>query len=112
MNRRLCAFCRLAKCFANGMKTELIRCPTSKKTKHKKKMITTMPNDTLIRNDRHQQVTNLMNSYDEHSGLLLSERFLFQQNILPLKLRFKCGSVNDIFSSLFAKAQLLFEKKS
>jgi hypothetical protein len=51
-----------------------------------------------------------MNSYDEHSGLLLSERFLFQQNILPFKLRFKCRSVNDFLSSLFAQAQLLFEK--
>jgi hypothetical protein len=48
--------------------------------------------------------------YDEHTVLLLAERFLSEQNIFPLKLRFKCGPVREFLASIFTKAQLLFEK--
>jgi len=67
-------------------------------------------NQSTLTIDQSNLFSNLMLCYDEQSGLSLAERFISQQNILPLKLRFKCGSVNEFLSSLFAKAQLLFEK--
>jgi hypothetical protein len=51
-----------------------------------------------------------MNCYDEHNGVSLAERFISEQNILPLKLRFKCRLVSEFISSLFNIVQLLFEK--
>ena len=48
--------------------------------------------------------------YDEQNVLSLAEQFIAQQNILPLKLRFKCGSVQDFLSALFGKAQSLFNQ--
>ena len=50
----MCSSCRLDKCFANGMQTELIRCPTSKKTTNKqtKKIINNQPDEE----DRSYQV--------------------------------------------------------
>ncbi len=60
--------------------------------------------------DQWNLFSNLMLCYDEYNSLSLAERFISQQNILPLKLRFKCRSVNEFLSLLFAKVQLLFEK--
>jgi hypothetical protein len=64
-NRHICPFCRLAKCFANGMQTELIRCSTSKKNtiKQKKKVInqpiTTISNNTLVRKDHNYTIKHI-----------------------------------------------------
>jgi hypothetical protein len=44
-----------------------------------------------------------MNCYDEHSGVSLAERFISEQNILPLKLRFKCQLVGEFISCTFEK---------
>jgi len=65
---------------------------------------------SILTIDQWNRFSNFMLCYDECSGVSLAERFISQQNILPLKLRFKCRSVNDFLSSIFAKAQLLFEK--
>lgn len=51
-----------------------------------------------------------MLSYDQQTTLSLAERFISEQNILPLKLRFKCASVHHLLASLFAQAQSFFEK--
>lgn len=145
----MCPFCRLAKCFANGMQIELIRGCTSRKNKIKsKKKIPQKPLTTMSTNSRNflqvkieyllkffakiyfqlsssnllktdQSIltidqwkifSNLILCYDEHTSLSLVERFIFQQNILPLKLRFKSTYVNELFSLIFAKTKLIFEK--
>jgi len=67
-------------------------------------------NQSTLTNDQWNLFSNLMLYYDEHSSLSLAERFISQQNILPIKLRFKYRSINEFLLSIFAKVQLLFEK--
>ncbi|CAF4167940.1 unnamed protein product, partial [Rotaria sordida] len=60
--RHVCSYCRLVKCFENGMKTEMIRSSTGKKnkTKQKRKLIMdtiqTKPSTTLVRLNQLKQV--------------------------------------------------------
>ncbi len=67
-------------------------------------------NQSTLTTDQWNLFSNLMLYYDEHCSLSLAERFISQQNILPIKLRFKCGSINEFLLSIFAKVKLLFEK--
>jgi hypothetical protein len=60
--------------------------------------------------DQCNLLSNLIYSYDEHTVLSLAERFLSEQNILPLKLRFKCGSVQEFIGFISSKIQYLFGK--
>ncbi|CAF1603905.1 unnamed protein product [Rotaria magnacalcarata] len=140
-NRHNCSYCRLKKCFASGMQTELFRPsrPIQKRTNRKKKeivaptteksnalvMLTSrnqpqlLPTLTLLRSDTSTLsidqwglLSNLIHCYDEHGGFLVAERFTSEQNGLPLKARYKYGSLNALYSSLMTGSQLLFEKNA
>jgi hypothetical protein len=54
-------------------------------------------------------LSNLIHCYDEHSGLAVADRVVREQKALPVRSRFKVTVVNDLFASLMAGAQLLFE---
>jgi hypothetical protein len=60
--------------------------------------------------DQWNLLSNLVDSYDEYNGLILAERFLCQQNALPLKLRFRSSSVREFITLLISETQLLFRK--
>lgn len=57
-------------------------------------------------------LSNLVHCYDEHSGISVADRFVREQNVLPLKSRFKVTPVNDFITSLVGTAHLLFEKNA
>ncbi|CAF1189625.1 unnamed protein product [Adineta steineri] len=131
-NRRICSSCRLTKCFASGMKIELIRGSRSKKNskkRQKKNTITKFNLPTI--NDQLQKsstfnllqfdqsiltieqwniLSYLFNCFDEQKQFLLINQFISEQNSLPYKFRFKCGSVRQLISLLTSKTQSLFEK--
>jgi hypothetical protein len=60
--------------------------------------------------DQWNLLSNLVHCFDEYSGFSSVERFIQEQNALPVKLRFKCSSVKDFFTSMMTQIQLVFEK--
>lgn len=54
-------------------------------------------------------ISKLIDSYNEQSELLLVQQFISEQNNIPVKIRYKCGSVRQFILSLLSKTQLLFE---
>ncbi|CAF3960500.1 unnamed protein product, partial [Rotaria sordida] len=117
-NRHTCASCRLRKCFINGMRSEMIRssqCKKNKRDKKRKLIIDSIPltsttsvilnkkfqfdqiptlnllelNRSILSMDQWNLLSNLVNCFDENSGYAFVERFIVEQNRLPLKLRFK-----------------------
>ena len=60
--------------------------------------------------DQWNLLSSLVRCFDEHSDYSFVERFINEQNSLPLKLRFKYASVSDFFTSMLIKVQLVFEK--
>ncbi|CAF0820187.1 unnamed protein product [Adineta ricciae] len=116
-NRRICAYCRLAKCFAMGMMSDLIRGPQT--TKHRKAESNTstvtalarihepslIPTVNLLRADQStlsvdqwNQISNLVHCFDAYSGFSFVENFVKEQDMLPLKARFKYTSNRDFLS--------------
>lgn len=67
-------------------------------------------NKTELNFDQWNLLSNLVHCYDEHSGYLLTERFVREQNSLPIKLRYKCGSVCELISLLAHQVQQIFKK--
>ena len=65
---------------------------------------------STLSTDQWNLLSNLIQCYDEHAGLQLVERFIIAENILPLKVRFKCASVTHLISALFGHVQRLFER--
>lgn len=55
-------------------------------------------------------LSNLVHCFDEHSGISLAKSYTVQQACLPVKTRYKCESVGELFASFMAGSQLLFEK--
>lgn len=55
---------------------------------------------------------NLIQCYDEHNGFLVIQQYINEQNSLPLKMRYKFTSVNEILTLLMSKSEILFEKNS
>ncbi|CAF4436468.1 unnamed protein product [Rotaria sp. Silwood2] len=55
-------------------------------------------------------LSNLVHCFDENSGYAFVERFLKEQNRLPIKFRFKYSSVNNFVTSMKREIQLVFEK--
>ncbi|CAF1553094.1 unnamed protein product [Rotaria sordida] len=60
--------------------------------------------------DQWNLLSNLVNCFDENSGYAFVERFIDEQNRLPLKLRFKYSSVNHFFILMMSKVQRVFER--
>ncbi|CAF1325805.1 unnamed protein product [Rotaria sordida] len=74
-NRHVCSYCRLMRCFSNGMQTEMIRFPYPKRDKKKQKRKIMMDSKqttskTLVRLNEVEQV-RLFNYYNNHYGLSL-----------------------------------------
>ncbi|CAF1188449.1 unnamed protein product [Rotaria sordida] len=134
-NRYHCSYCRLMKCFTNGMQTEMLRSslPKRKKKSEKEKMMTNpvettstalvrlnqleqFPTLNLLRSDQStldvdqwNLISNLSRCYDEHSGLSIGQTYMHEQNKLPHKLRYKCASVSELYQMMFNDAQLLYK---
>ncbi|CAF4026819.1 unnamed protein product, partial [Rotaria sp. Silwood1] len=53
-------------------------------------------------------ISNLLNCFNEHSGLSKSERYVFEQNKLPLKYRFKSTSIINLYQVLLDDNQSLY----
>jgi len=125
-NRQICSYCRLVKCFASGMQIEMFRPPRSTTSKKSQKRKTStalvrlnepaqLPTLSLLRSDQSSLtinqwdlLSNLSHCYDEYSGLSMAERYMHEQNILPLKLRFKIASVINLYHMSLDKNQLLY----
>ena len=119
LSRRVCAACRLEKCLAMGMRVDMIRGFRSRKNKKRKprKHPENIRNWSLVQSDRCDfsetqwtLLSNLLNCYDEHSGFVDAQRFVAEQNNLPVKFRYKAGPVGDFLTSILNRAQGLFEK--
>ncbi|CAF4092993.1 unnamed protein product [Rotaria sordida] len=134
--RHVCSYCRLVKCLESGMQTEMIRSSIRKKNKTKKKRklimdtIQTKTSKTLVRLNQSEQfptlnllrsdqstlaidqwnlISNLSHCYDEYSGILLGEHYIREQNLLPLKLRFKSASMIEFFQILLDTSQSIYK---
>ncbi|CAF2749071.1 unnamed protein product [Rotaria sp. Silwood2] len=133
--RRACTYCRLHKCFTNGMQVEMIRGPFSKRNKTRKpnnivNSIQTTTTTVVARLNQPEQfptlnllqsdqstltidqwilLSNLSHCYDEYNGLLIGKNFMDQQNNLPLKFRFKSAPMIDFFHMELDQAQLLYK---
>ncbi|CAF4962277.1 unnamed protein product [Rotaria sp. Silwood1] len=70
----------------------------------------TEPDQSTLSVDQWNLLSNLVHHFDENSGYAFVERFIEEQNRLPLKLRFKYSSVYDFFTSMKSNIQLVFEK--
>ncbi|CAF3954813.1 unnamed protein product [Rotaria sp. Silwood1] len=53
-------------------------------------------------------ISNLLNCFNEHSGLSKSERYIFEQNKLPLRYRFKSTSIINLYQVLLDNNQSLY----
>jgi hypothetical protein len=60
--------------------------------------------------DQWNLLSNLVHCYDEYSGYSFVQRYIHDQNSLPVKLRFKCSSVRDFFTVIKSKIQQGIEK--
>lgn len=122
-NRHACSFCRLGKCLAMGMRSDLLR-GTLPVRKSKEPVRSTPPAlrfptmnllqtyQSTLTIDQWNDLSNIIHCYDEFGHLAIAERFLMDQNKLPLKMRFKTQSVQDAVVSLMSCARSLFEKNS
>lgn len=133
--RQVCAACRLDKCFNNGMQTELIRCPLSKTSKRKNSNPTTDQSNrtagqrnenmqvsriaslnllerdqSTLTGDQWNRISNLVHCFDEHSGLDLVRKYFSEQNLLPVKMRFKIQSVGKFLATNLVQIQRVLER--
>ncbi|CAF1178889.1 unnamed protein product, partial [Rotaria sordida] len=59
--------------------------------------------------DQWNLISNLSHCYDEYSGILLGEHYIREQNLLPLKLRFKSASMIEFFQILLDTSQSIYK---
>ena len=59
--------------------------------------------------DQWNLISILCHCYDEYSGLPTAEQFMREQNLLPLKSRFKSASLISLIKTLLDGAQLLYK---
>ncbi|CAF1102380.1 unnamed protein product [Rotaria sordida] len=135
-SRHVCSYCRLMKCFTCGMEIEKLRpsFPNKKKTSRKRKVMTNQMETTstaLVRLNEPEQlptlnllqsdqstlnidqwtlISNISHCYDEYSGLSMGERFMSEQNALPLELRLKGESLIEFTRMALDGLRLLYEK--
>ncbi|CAF1026379.1 unnamed protein product [Rotaria sordida] len=136
-NRHICSFCRLKKCFASGMRIELLRSSLSNKikTNRKKKEIVEsvvtassalvkvaarnevqqlstlnllQSDQSTLSTDQWNLLSNLVHCYDEHSGYSMAVCYTREQNALPSKARHKVTSV--IISFLTTELHTLLDE--
>ena len=55
--------------------------------------------------DQWNLLSNLSHCYDDHAGLSLGEHYMFGQNNLPPKFRFKSASILELFQAILDAAQ-------
>lgn len=60
--------------------------------------------------DQWNFLSNLIHCFDEHSGYSHAERFVCEQNVLPIKSRYKPTVVAHFIESILSRAQSLYEK--
>ncbi|CAF1287779.1 unnamed protein product [Rotaria sordida] len=135
-NRHICSCCRLIKCLNSGMQVKLIRSshPKRNKTNRKKILITSsqqtastilsklnepqqfstlnllQSDQSTLTIDQWNLLSNLSHCYDDHSGLSIGKRFMLARNVLPLKLRWKKGSVVELIEMSLNTCQSLYTK--
>ncbi|CAF2531364.1 unnamed protein product [Rotaria sp. Silwood2] len=134
-NRHVCSHCRLIKCLNSGMRIELIRAsfakrnkqnPKEKSIKDSKQITSTalcrlnepeqfrtlnllQSDQSTLNTDQWNLISNLSHCYDEYSGLSIGERFMLEQNALPLKLRFKKEPIKALIQMALDKCQSLYK---
>ncbi|CAF1064030.1 unnamed protein product [Rotaria sp. Silwood1] len=134
-NRHICSYCRLLKCFTNGMKTEMIRsCQTKmyKTNKKRKTMLNQLEtaSTTLVTLNQFEQfptlnllqsdhstlnadqwsvISNLSHCYDEYGGLSRGERFMREQELLPPTMRYESPAVIDLIQMILHDGQSLYK---
>jgi hypothetical protein len=60
--------------------------------------------------DQWNDLSNLVNCFDEHIGYSLVKNFIDDQRSLPPKFRFKYLPVNDFYVRMMSNIQLIFER--
>ncbi|CAF1474176.1 unnamed protein product, partial [Rotaria sordida] len=135
-NRHVCSYCRLMKCFKCGMEIERMQSSyiTEKKTSQERQAIANqigttstalvrlneprqLPTLNLLQSDQSTLnidqwtlISNISHCYDEYSGLSMGERFMSEQNALPLELRLKGESLIEFTRMALDGLRLLYEK--
>jgi len=63
---------------------------------------------STLSTDQWNLLSNLLHCYDEHSGLSIGFSYMHEQNVLPIKLRFKPTSMMNFFLSAVERVQALY----
>jgi len=58
--------------------------------------------------DQWNLISNLSHCYDEHSGLAIAERFMREQDNLPIKLRLKSAAMLELYQIMLQDIQSLY----
>ncbi|CAF3417450.1 unnamed protein product, partial [Rotaria sp. Silwood2] len=136
LNRHNCSYCRLVKCFKSGMQTEMLRSSrtTKNKTRQKTKMtkistvlvklkdldqIHQLPTLNLLQSnqstlsiDDWNHLSNLTHCYDEYNEFSLVQNFIYEQNNLPPKMRYKLTRINEFFLSFINRSHYFYENNT
>jgi hypothetical protein len=64
----------------------------------------------MLNVDQWNDLSNLVNCFDEYIGYSLVTHFIDEQTSLPPKFRFKYAPVNDFYLRMMSNIQLIFEK--
>jgi hypothetical protein len=64
----------------------------------------------MLNVDQWNDLSNLVNCFDEYIGYSLVKHFIDEQTSLPPKFRFKSSPVNDFYLRMMSNIQLIFER--